>query len=210
MSSLAPKMSVAYLQALPPAQAAVALVLCTAACTVSAVIPTTPLNFAAGIICGGLVRGSLLFNAGATLGSLINFVLGRRCFRTWAQEKLRGSPLLSALEGAIAKRSAFMIALARLSPVFPFAVLGYVLGATKVKATTFTWATFVGLIPGVTLYTFIGMSAAAAAAAGDGDDAGWSNYISIGAGVIATVVISWQAKKIIEEATASVKKGDTQ
>lgn len=199
---------VAYLQALPPAQAAVALVLCTAACTVSAVIPTTPLNFAAGIICGGVVRGSLLFNAGATLGSLINFVLGRRCFRTWAQDKLRGSPMLSALEGAIAKRSAFMIALARLSPVFPFAVLGYVLGATKVEATTFTWATFVGLIPGVTLYTFIGMSAAAAAA-GDGADAGWSNYISIGAGVLATVVISWQAKKIIEEATASVKKKET-
>ncbi len=200
--------AVNYLQALPPAQAAVAMVLCTAMCTVSAVIPTTPLNFAAGIICGGLVRGSLLFNAGATLGSLVNFVLGRKCFRQWAEKKLRDSPMLSALEGAIAKRSAFMIVLARLSPVFPFAVLGYVLGATKVKATTFTWATFVGLIPGVTLYTFIGMSAAAAAAGG-GDNDSWSNYISIGAGVFATAVISWQAKKIIEEATASVKKGES-
>ena len=112
--------------------------------------------------------------------------------------------MMSALEGAIAKRSAFMIVLSRLSPVFPFAVLGYVLGATKVKATTFTWA-FVGLIPGVTLYTFIGMSAAAAAS-GTSDSSSLSNYISIGAGVLATLVISWQAKKIIEEATASVKR----
>ena len=122
-----------YLQTLPPLQAAVAMVMCTALCTVSAVIPTTPLNFAAGIICGGLVRGSVLFNVGATLGSLINFVLGRQCFRSWAEKKLRESPMMSALEGAIAKRSAFMIVLSRLSPVFPFAVLGYVLGATKVR-----------------------------------------------------------------------------
>ena len=197
-----------YLQHLPPAMAAVAMVACTALCTVSGVVPTTPLNFAAGIICGGLVRGSILFNIGATLGSLINFVLGRQCFRTWAEKKLRESPMLSALEAAIAKRSAFMIILARLSPVFPFAVLGYVLGATKVRASVFTWATFVGLIPGVTLYTFIGMSAAAAASGGDDGDSSWSNYISISAGILATIVISWQAKKVIEEATASVSKDD--
>ena len=195
--------AIASLQALSPQAACASMVLLVAACTVTQVIPTTPLNFAAGIICGGFLPGSICFNLGATLGSAINFVLGRHCFRNWARRKMDDSPTLAALEGAIAKRAAGMIVLARLSPVFPFAVVGVVLGATNVDFFTFCWATAVGLTPGVCLYTSIGLSVQATAS-GDGND-GWSSYISIVAGVVSTVLISWQAKKVFDEATSKTK-----
>lgn len=189
-----------YLTSLPSWAGCAGMIAVTALLTVSAVVPTTPLNFAAGIICKGFLPGNICFNLGATLGSWINFMLGRRCLRNWATRKLKGSPKMMALERSISNRAAEMVILARLSPVFPFAVLGYILGATKIGAFEFTYATFLGLCPGVALYTWIGMSMASAVSSDD-DSASWSSYISIIIGVASTVLISVKAKQVLDEAT---------
>ena len=190
---------VTYLTSLPLGVSAVALAVVTCLFTVSVVVPTTPLNIAAGIICNGsLTIDCFAFSVGATAGSWINFVLGRKYFNMWAKKKLQSSPKMLALETAISKRAFNMIVLSRLSPVFPFAILGYIIGVTKVNASTFTIATFIGLIPGVTLYAWIGMSMASASMA---DASSLSPYISIAIAVSSTALISWQAKRILDEAT---------
>ena len=80
-----------------------------------------------------------------------------------------------------------MVILARLSPVFPFAVVGYALGATSLGSWVFTWATAVGVFPGCLLYTWIGANAASAASGG-GD---MGTYLSIVGGVVSTMLVSW-------------------
>ena len=62
----------AAIEALPFAQAALAMIGLTALLTVSAVISTSPLNLAAGAIFGP-IYGAILFNLGCTLGSFAAF-----------------------------------------------------------------------------------------------------------------------------------------
>ena len=190
-----------YIESLPPQQAAAAVVAVTALLTISCVISTTPLNFVSGAIFGPLL-GALIFNVGCTVGSFISFLIGRFLLKSWAQRKLRESPTLSALDSAIRKKAGQMVVLARLSPVFPFAIVGYALGATSLDLVTFTWATFAGLFPGCLLYAFIGASAKEAAS-GDG---GWGPTISMAGGVAATVLVTVQAKRAYDEAIAEAKK----
>ena len=92
------------------------------------------------------------------------------------------------------------VVLARLSPVFPFAMVGYALGATSLDVFTFTWATAVGLFPGCFLYAWIGSSAKAAALEG-GDNL--ASYFSMVGGIVATVFITFQAKRIYDDAVKS-------
>jgi uncharacterized membrane protein YdjX (TVP38/TMEM64 family) len=142
----------------------------------------------------GVFAGGFLMCVACTVGSVVNFLLGRFVFAQWARRKLRESPMLSALESVLNERAASIIFLARLSPVFPMALFGYVVGATSVSLTTYTVATFVGLLPGCVLYAWIG------AAAGSG--AGWSSMVSITISVVSTVVISFKAKQLVDEALA--------
>jgi uncharacterized membrane protein YdjX (TVP38/TMEM64 family) len=202
--------ALAWMEGLEPASASLALLLVTIVLTVSTVLPTTPCNFAAGLISGGLLPGSVVFATGCTLGSVINFYLGRSCLYAWAQRQLRDSPTLVALESALSERAARMVVLVRLSPVFPFAVVGHVLGATNMDAFTFSWATFVGVLPGCFLYCWIGMSMRDLVASGGSDSGGGdgnssvSSIISIGVGVLSTVLVSWQAKRIFDEGVSAL------
>eukprot|EP00164_Ancoracysta_twista_P006850 GFYU01009620.1.p2 GENE.GFYU01009620.1~~GFYU01009620.1.p2 ORF type:complete len:206 (-),score=71.28 GFYU01009620.1:23-640(-) len=192
--------ALAYIESLDAVPSAIALFSITTLATVSAVITTTPVNFAAGAKLG-IFSGAIVFCLACTLGSWINFMLGRYILRDWAEKKLKESPTLMSLERAIKKRSASMVILARLSPVFPFAMVGYALGATSLNVIEYTWATAVGLLPGCLLYSWIGVSVKDVAS-GDGDGDSTSSYISLAIGVISTVLVSVQAKKVFDEAVA--------
>ncbi len=56
---------------------------------------------------------------------------------------------LQAIEGAIRDEGWKMVMLLRLSPILPFALLNYGLSVTPISAWTYTWASAVGIIPGV-------------------------------------------------------------
>lgn len=83
---------------------------------------TTPFNLAIGAMFG-VFAGGLLMCVACTVGSIINFLLGRFVFAQWARRKLRDSPMLSALESVLNDRAASIVFLARLSPVFPMALV---------------------------------------------------------------------------------------
>jgi uncharacterized membrane protein YdjX (TVP38/TMEM64 family) len=146
--------------------------------------------------------GGLLMCVACTLGSIVNFLLGRFVFSAWARRKLQESPTLSALEGLLQQSAFSIIFLARLSPVFPMALFGYCVGATNVNLVTYSASTFAGLLPGCILYAWIGQ------AAGNG---GWSSVISISISILSTVAISIRAKQLVDEAlskSASTQKAN--
>eukprot|EP00808_Paulinella_micropora_P021047 g20566.t1 len=186
-----------YISSLPLPLAALAATGLTAASTVSIVVSTSPINLLMGPMFGP-VLGAVLFDAGATIGAIIAFLLGRYLLSAWATRKKNENELLRALDRALEKDAAKMIVLARLSPLFPFSILCYALGPTSVSLFTYTWATFVGNFPACLLYCWIGSSLQQVASGGG--ESQLSSYISIGIAVLSTVLVSSQAKKAFDQA----------
>jgi uncharacterized membrane protein YdjX (TVP38/TMEM64 family) len=191
----------AYIESLPVAYSAFAFFVVITLSTVSVVITTTPLNFVVGGLYGIWMGGSIML-AGCVVGSIINFIIGRYLAKGWATRQLEKSPILQSIDKAIARDSFNVIVLSRLSPVLPFAILGFVLGVTSVSLTEFTLATAVGMTPGCLLYAWIGQSTREAAGATENS---WSQYIPIVISVTATIAISIKAKQLFEQATKNTK-----
>ncbi len=49
-----------------------------------------------------------------------------------------------------------IVGLARLSPLFPFNLLNYAFGLTDISLRDYFFATWLGMIPGVVMYVYIG------------------------------------------------------
>jgi uncharacterized membrane protein YdjX (TVP38/TMEM64 family) len=173
----------------------------------------TPLNLLAGPLFG-LWKGTLVFTVGATAGAVLCYVVGKNLVSGWARRQLESSPSLRKIDAAVRTDGLKIIILARLSPLAPFAILSYVLGATGASLGEYTVGTFIGLLPGVALYCWIGNNAANAASSsssgadGTGDNSGndddGSKYLSLAFSVIASVVASTLAKRALDSATEGV------
>lgn len=102
----------------------------------------------------GPVKGVAVTLVGLTTGSLINFYLARLLGKEWAERFARGK--LANIEKAISGSGFPSIMLLRLTPIFPFDAVSCVGGLTKVKVRDYIAGTFVGSIPGVFVYTYLG------------------------------------------------------
>lgn len=65
-------------------------------------------------------------------------------------------PKLAAIDAAIAEHGFKIVLLLRLSPVFPFNLLNYALGLTRVQVRDYVLASFIGMLPGTALYVYLG------------------------------------------------------
>jgi uncharacterized membrane protein YdjX (TVP38/TMEM64 family) len=101
--------------------------------------------------------GSTVTLCGCVLGAIIAFVIGRYLARNWAKKKLQESPKLKALSYLIKKEGLSIIILSRLSPVFPFPILSYILGVTSISFWKYSLGTAIGLLPGVIAYCYMGI-----------------------------------------------------
>lgn len=158
----------------------------------------TPFNLMAGALFG-LWKGTLIFTIGATAGTVACYGIGKTLVSGWARRQLESSPMLKSIDTAVRTDGLKIIILARLSPLAPFAVLSYVLGATGVSLGEYTLGTFLGLLPGVLLYCWIGINAVNAANSGEDDVS--SSYLTLGFSVAASVIASGLAKRALDSAT---------
>mmetsp|Transcript_22593 Transcript_22593/g.49491 ORF Transcript_22593/g.49491 Transcript_22593/m.49491 type:complete len:239 (-) Transcript_22593:519-1235(-) len=180
----------------PPLVGALALMAVIAIST-PAFMSTTPFNFAAGAMFGIWI-GTVVMLAGCVIGSLFNFLIARYLARDWAKRKTEQSEMLSALDAAVAQKGFSIIFLSRLSPVFPFAMTSFMFGVCAVSILDYTLATALGLLPGIVMYCWIGISMKNLAATGGAD---WTLYVSIAFSLVSIVLISKQAQTVISEAT---------
>lgn len=128
-----------------------------AAYAVSAVllVPASILSFAAGTLFG-LVKGLLWVSIGATLGATAAFLIGRYLARDWVAKRMKGDRRFSALDEAMGKEGWRIVLLTRLAPVFPYVLLNYALGLTRVSLLEYVWATWLGLLPGTSVIVYLG------------------------------------------------------
>jgi uncharacterized membrane protein YdjX (TVP38/TMEM64 family) len=172
---------------------------------VVAFIPGSLLTIAAGIIFG-LAKGVIYVFVAAVLGSSAAFLIARYLARAAVERRLAGNPRFAAIDRAVAAEGRKIVFLLRLSPVFPFNLLNYALGLTRVRFVDYLIAS-VGMLPGTLLYVYSGKVAGdlTALAGGVPVEKGAGYWTVLGLGIVATavvtVIITRTARRALREAT---------
>jgi uncharacterized membrane protein YdjX (TVP38/TMEM64 family) len=161
-----------------------------------ALIPASLLTLGAGAVFG-VVKGFILVHLGATLGAAAAFLVGRHCARDWVARKMAGHPKFAAIDRAVADEGWKIVLLTRLSPVFPFFLLNYGYGLTRVSFRHYFLATWLGIIPGSLLFVYIGSLANPSEARGSA--LAWTFKI---VGLLATILVTVHLTRIARRALA--------
>ena len=132
---------------------AVIYVLAYALNTISILPPIAVLSLTAGLAFGK-IWGAILLMTGAILGTSSTFFISRLSGRAFVQKTMQSK--FKKLDDLLEKRGFVTILFFRVIPLVPYEVLNYASGFSKVKFRDYFFATFLGLIPGVTISAFFG------------------------------------------------------
>lgn len=166
-------------------------------------VPGSMITLGAGFLCG-LVRGTVAVSVGSTVGATAAFLVGRTFARGWVQQRVAGSPRFAALDRAVEREGFKIVLLVRLSPVFPFNVVNYVFGLTRVRLRDYVLASWIGMLPGGVMYVYLGTAAkslaelAAGQAEADGLRQGFF-FFGLACTVAATLFITRLARRTLRE-----------
>jgi uncharacterized membrane protein YdjX (TVP38/TMEM64 family) len=168
--------------------------------------PGAILTLAAGSLFG-LVRGALIVFVAATLGASLAFLAARHVVRGAIERRVAGNPRFAAIDEAIARDGRRIVLLLRLSPVFPFNLLNYALGLTRIGFGDYVVAS-VGMIPGTLLYVYLGalggQAAVAASGGGDTELFTWAvRILGLLATAVVTVIITRTARRALARASVT-------
>jgi len=120
------------------------------AATVAA-IPGSALTVAGGALFGSLWGVILTLNA-ATMGAGLAFLISRYFAREAMVRWLGQNEKFQRLDRLTGEHGAIIVALTRLVPLFPFNLLNYGFGLTKVPFWTYVFWSWVCMFPGTLLY----------------------------------------------------------
>lgn len=160
--------------------------------------PAAVMTLAGGAVFG-FVRGTIIVSLSSTLGATLAYILARTVLRGRASRMAAASPRFAGLNRAIEKEGGKIVALVRLSPLFPFTVVNYLFGITPVRPLPYVVASWAAMLPGSAAYVYFG-SALGEAATG-ADPARKAIQLALGvAAIVATVLIARFAAKAIRAA----------
>ena len=153
-------------------------------------VPGSILTLGAGFVYG-VGWGSLTVSVASTIGATAAFLVGRYFARDWIAAKVAGNARFAAIDEAVGREGWKIVGLTRLSPVFPFNLLNYAYGLTKVTLRDYFLASWIGMFPGTVMYVYIGSLAGSLAALGAGERSRTTaEWILYGVGLLATVVVT--------------------
>ena len=164
--------------------------------------PASILTLAAGAIFG-IVQGTIYVFVAATLGSALAFLVARYVARGWVERRFTKSPRFVAIDRAMEKEGRKIVFLLRLSPVFPYNALNYLLGLTRIGFRDYMLGC-IGMIPGTLLYVYYGKLAGdvASLAAGVQVERGPEYYAVLILGLVATI---WVTTVVTRAATRALR-----
>lgn len=165
-------------------------------------LPGSVLTLGAGAVWG-LAGGFPIVSVASTLGATAAFLAGRTFARGWVARRVEGNERFRAVDEAVAREGWKIVGLMRLSPVFPFNLLNYAFGLTRVPLRDYVLASWIGMIPGTVLYVYLGSLAGSLAALGAGRStrtpAQWALYA---VGLAATAAVTLYVTRIAKAALA--------
>src|SRR5262249_25372568 len=114
------------------------------------VLPGSLITLAAGSLFGAIVGPA------SVTGASLAFWLGRTLARGLIEKRLAGNPRFRALDQAVAAGGFKIVLLTRLSPLFPFTLLNYAFGLTKVRFRDYVLTSWIGMLPGTVMDVDLG------------------------------------------------------
>lgn len=123
--------------------------------------PGSLLTLAGGAIFGP-IWGTLWNLTGATLGATLAFLLARNVASAWVAA--RSGENLDRLMRGVDQEGWRFVAFVRLVPLFPFNLINYALGLTRIGLRDYVLASFICMAPGAFAYTYLGYAGREAAA----------------------------------------------
>lgn len=114
-------------------------------------IPGSALTIAGGLLFGGLY-GTVYVSIGSTLGAAACFLIARYLARETLLKTFGEKPAFQRLERLSLSQGAWLVALTRLIPLFPFNLLNYGFGLTRVPFVTYLFWSWLCMLPGTVLY----------------------------------------------------------
>ncbi|WP_457668842.1 VTT domain-containing protein [Thiolapillus sp.] len=127
-------------------------------------LPGSVLTLAGGALFGP-VLGTFYNLTGATIGAALAFLVARYLASDWVEKKTAGR--LQQLKQGVEKEGWRFVAFVRLVPLFPFNLLNYALGLTRLKFSHYVIASYVFMLPGALAYTYLGYAGREAIAGGE-------------------------------------------
>lgn len=120
-------------------------------------LPSIAMTIAGGALFG-FWGGFLLSTLGMNVGTTLAFWLARRVGRRWVEG--RWGDRLSKLADYLGRHGLATIFFIRFSGMVPLAVTNYAAGLSRLKGRDYAIGTFLGLAPGMAVYTYLGTSLA--------------------------------------------------
>jgi len=170
-------------------------------------LPGSALTAGAGFAYGPL-WGALLVSPVSVLAATLAFVLGRTVARDWVARRVSRAPRFAAVDEAIGHSGFKIVLLLRLSPLFPFNLLNYGLGLTRVRLRDYVLGSFLGMLPGTALYVYLGslVTSASELLSGKSSGAGALGqalyWVGLAATIAVTVLVTRVARRALDRAIA--------
>ena len=188
-----------YIAGLDPVWAPVAFIVLYIFATVL-FLPGSVITLAAGFLFG-VVQGAIYVSIASTTGAALAFLIGRYVARDWIGRKIESNPKFAAIDEAIGREGPKIVFLLRLSPVFPFNLLNYGLGLTRIPFWKYVGASWLGMLPGTILYVYIGSLFKNLADIAGGDRVKTpTEWVFYGLGLVATLAVTIYITKVAKKA----------
>lgn len=130
-------------------------------------LPGSVLTLVGGLVFGP-VWGTLYTLVAATLGATLAFLIARYVASDWVASKAGGR--MGRIITGVEKEGWRFVAFTRLVPVFPYNLLNYALGLTKIPLPHYVLASLVCMAPATFAYTYVGYAGGQAVSGGLGAD----------------------------------------
>ncbi len=130
--------------------------------------------------------------------------MGRTLARDWIAAKVANSAKFAAIDEAVGREGFKIVLLTRLSPVFPFNMINYGYGLTKVKFWHYALASWVGMLPGTITFVYFGSGLRSLTEVAAGKvEGGAAQQIFFWIGLAVTIVVATFVTRV---ATRAIKE----
>ncbi len=115
-------------------------------------LPGLPITLAGGLLFGPF-WGVVYVACGATAGATLAFLVARYLARDWVAAKISGTRAYG-LDESVARHGWKVVAFTRLVPIFPYFLVNYAFGLTRIRLFPYAVATFFAMLPLTIAYVY--------------------------------------------------------
>jgi uncharacterized membrane protein YdjX (TVP38/TMEM64 family) len=166
-------------------------------------VPGSVITIMGGLLFGSLV-GVLSVSVGSTIGAGLAFLIARYMARDSIAGRLADNAKFQKLDRMTEEHGTIIVAITRLVPLFPFNLLNYGFGLTRVPFRTYLLWSWICMLPGTVLYV-VGTDAVASTLSEGRVPIGLIAVLVVMVGLI-TVLVA-QARKKLKSGEETISDG---